>query len=155
MLQAVVLTTITALGVVQVWHLVGLALFLSVAQTFDVVLRQSSYVLFVEDRADLANAIALNSMMVNGARVVGPAVAGLILAVTSEAACFGINAVSFLFVLFALTRIHWPAHVPPPSGTGWWPSFVEGARWAFGFAPARALLALVAVTAFTMCRTAR
>jgi len=150
MLQALTLTVITALGIVQVWHLVALALFLSVAQTFDVVLRQSSYVLFVEDRADLANAIALNSMMVNGARVVGPAVAGLILAVTSEAACFGINAVSFLFVLFALTRIHWPAHVPPPSETGWWPSFVEGARWAFGFAPARALLALVAVTAFTI-----
>jgi MFS family permease len=108
MLQAVTLTAITALGVVHVWHLIALALFLSVAQTFDVVLRQSSYVLFVEDRADLANAIALNSMMVNAARVIGPAVAGMLLAVTSEAVCFGINAASFLFVLFALTRIRWP-----------------------------------------------
>jgi hypothetical protein len=106
--------------------------------------------MFVEDRADLANAIALNSMMVNAARVIGPAVAGLLLAVTSEAVCFGINAASFLFVLFALTRIRWPAHVPPPSGAGWWPSFVEGARWAFGFAPARALLALVAIVSFTI-----
>jgi hypothetical protein len=150
MLQAVTLTVITALGVVHVWHLIALALFLSVAQTFDVVLRQSSYVLFVEDRADLANAIALNSMMVNAARVIGPAVAGMLLAVTSEAACFGINAASFLFVLFALTRIHWPTDVPPPSETGWWPSFLEGARWAFGFAPARALLALVAVMSFTI-----
>ena len=150
MLQALTLTAVTALGIVQVWHLVALALFLSVAQTFDVVLRQSSYVMFVEDRADLANAIALNSMMVNAARVIGPAVAGLLLAVTSEAVCFGIIAASFLFVLFALTRIRWPAHVPPPSGAGWWPSFVEGARWAFGFAPARALLALVAIVSFTI-----
>jgi MFS family permease len=150
MLQALTLTAIAALGVVQVWHLIALALFLSVAQTFDVVLRQSSYVLFVEDRADLANAIALNSMMVNAARVIGPAVAGLLLAVTSEAVCFGINAASFVFVLYALTRIRWPAHAPPPSATGWWPSFVEGARWAFGFAPARALLALVAITSFTI-----
>ena len=150
MLQAVTLTVITALGVVHVWHLIALALFLSVAQTFDVVLRQSSYILFVDDRADLANAIALNSMMVNAARVIGPAVAGLILAVTSEAVCFAINAASFLAVLFALTRIRWPAFAPHPAGTGWWPSFVEGARYAFGFAPARALLALVALMSFTI-----
>jgi MFS family permease len=150
MLQAVTLTVVTALGIVHVGWLIGLALFLSVAQTFDVVLRQSSYVMFVEDRGDLANAIALNSLMVNAARVIGPAVAGLLLAVTSEAVCFGINAASFVAVLFALTRIRWPARVPPASPTGWWPSFVEGARYAFGFAPARALLVLVAVVSFTI-----
>ncbi|HVJ74061.1 MAG TPA: MFS transporter [Casimicrobiaceae bacterium] len=150
MLQAVTLTVITALGVVQVGHLIALALFLSVAQTFDVVLRQSSYVLFVDDRADLANAIALNSMMVNAARVVGPALAGLLLAVTSEAVCFGINALSFLAVLFALSRIRWPAHVRAHADAGWWPLFVEGARYALGFAPARALLALVALMSFTI-----
>ncbi|MEO8486991.1 MAG: MFS transporter [Betaproteobacteria bacterium] len=150
MLQAVTLTLITALGVVHVSHLIALALFLSVAQTFDVVLRQSSYVLFVEDRADLGNAIALNSMMVNAARVIGPAVAGLLLAVTSEAVCFGINALSFVAVLVALTRIRWPAHVGHAAGTGWWPSFVEGARYAVGFAPARALLLLVGLMAFTI-----
>jgi MFS family permease len=148
MLQATTLTVITALGVVEVGHLVALALFLSVVQTFDVVLRQSSYVVFVGDRADLPNAIALNSMMVNAARVVGPALAGLVLAVTSEAVCFGINAASFLAVLYALTRIHWPPHVAAHGGAGWWPSFVEGARYAFGFPPARALLALVALMSF-------
>lgn len=150
MLQAVTLTVITALGVVHIVHLIALALFLSVAQTFDVVLRQSSYVLFVDDRADLANAIALNSMMVNAARVVGPAMAGILLAVTSEAVCFGINALSFLAVLLALTRIRWPAQASAPAGPGWWPSFVEGARYALGFAPARALLALVALVSFTI-----
>ena len=150
MLQATTLTVITALGIVHIGHLIALALFLSVAQTFDVVLRQSSYVLFVDDRADLPNAIALNSMMVNAARVVGPAMAGLLLAVTSEAVCFGINALSFLAVLVALTRIRWPAQVSVPGGAGWWPSFVEGARYALGFAPSRALLALVALMSFTI-----
>jgi MFS family permease len=150
MLQAATLTVITALGVVTIGHLIALALFLSVVQTVDVVLRQASYVHFVGDRADLPNAIALNSMMVNAARVVGPALAGLLVAVTSEAVCFGTNAASFLFVLVALTRIRWPAQARDKDGAGWWPSFVEGARYSFGFVPARALLAMVALTSFTI-----
>ncbi|HQU51083.1 MAG TPA: MFS transporter, partial [Casimicrobiaceae bacterium] len=91
MLQASTLAVLAWLGRIDIEHLVALALFLSVVQTFDVVLRQSSYVRFVDDRADLANAIALNSMLVNGARVAGPAIAGLVLSVTSEAVCFAIN----------------------------------------------------------------
>jgi MFS family permease len=150
MMQATALAVLAWLGVIQVAHLIGLALFLSVVQTFDVVLRQSSYVRFVEDRADLANAIALNSMMVNGARVVGPAVAGLLLAVTSEAVCFAINAVSFLAVLTSLVRMHWPAEPRHASAVGWWTSYVEGARYAFGFPPSRALLGIVATLAFTI-----
>lgn len=150
MMQASALAVLAWLGVIQVGHLIGLALFLSVVQTFDVVLRQSSYVRFVEDRADLANAIALNSMMVNGARVIGPAVAGMLLAVTSEAVCFAINAVSFLAVLTSLLRMHWPAEPRAAAAGGWWPSYVEGARYAFGFPPARALLAIVATMAFTI-----
>jgi hypothetical protein len=150
MAQAVVLATITYLGIVKVEHLIALALFLSVVQTFDVVLRQSSYVRFVDDRADLANAIALNSMMVNGARVIGPAIAGLLLAVTSEAVCFAINAASFFAVLVALARMRWPAETHPPSTQGWWQSYLEGARYAIGFGPSRALLLVVALLAFTI-----
>ena len=150
MLQAVALTAITFLGVVDVAQLVALALFLSVVQVFDVVLRQSSYVHFVGDRADLPNAIALNSMMVNGARVIGPALAGLVLAVTSEAVCFAINALSFLAVLASLLRMRWPAQARSAGGAGWWSSFVEGTRYTLGFGPARALLGLVAVMSFTI-----
>lgn len=150
MLQAVALTVITFLGIVTVSHLIALALFLSVVQVFDVVLRQSSYVHFVGDRADLPNAIALNSMMVNGARVIGPALAGLVLAVTGEAVCFAINALSFVAVLASLLRMDWPAHARTPGGAGWWSSFVEGARYTLGFAPARALLGLVATMSFTI-----
>lgn len=150
MLQAAALAVLTGLGLIRIEHLIGLALFLSVVQTFDVVLRQSSYVRFVDDRADLANAIALNSMMVNGARVAGPAVAGILLAVTGEAVCFAINAVSFVAVLISLTRMRWPREARAASNGGWWPSYLEGARYAFGFRPARMLLALVATAAFTI-----
>ncbi|CAG1009307.1 hypothetical protein BURK1_03643 [Burkholderiales bacterium] len=150
MAQAVTLAALAFAGVVTVAHLIALALFLSIVQAFDVVLRQSSYVHFVEDRADLPNAIALNSMMVNGARVVGPALAGLVLAVTSEAVCFAINAVSFLAVLVALLRMRWPVQPRAAAGASLWASFTEGARYALGFAPARALLGLVALMSFTI-----
>ena len=132
MLQASTLAVLAWLGRIDIEHLVALALFLSVVQTFDVVLRQSSYVRFVDDRADLANAIALNSMLVNGARVAGPAIAGLVLSVTSEAVCFAINAVSFLAVLASLLRMRWPRAPVAGRNRGWWPSYVEGARYAIG-----------------------
>src|SRR5438067_10688144 len=95
LVQALVLAALTWTGVIAVWHLIVLALCLSIVQAFDVPLRQSLWVHLVEDRADLPNVIALNSFMVNSARVIGPAFAGLLLAVTSEAVCFALNAVSF------------------------------------------------------------
>src|SRR3954453_13374083 len=80
LVQAVVLTAIVAWGHIEVWHLIVLALWLGTAWAFDVPLRQSMYVHLVPERADLPNAIALNSFMVNAARVVGPAIAGALIA---------------------------------------------------------------------------
>lgn len=150
MAQAATLAALTATGRIDVPTLVALALVLSVVQTFDVVLRQASYVRFVDDRADLANAIALNSMAVNAARVVGPALAGLLLAVTSEAVCFAINAGSFLAVLVALLAMRWPPEPRAPREGSFWTSFREGARFVAGSVPARSLLALVAVLSFSI-----
>lgn len=150
LLQAVVLTTIVALGVVQVWHLIGLALWLGLAWAFDVPLRQSMYIVLVPAREDLPNAIALNSFMVNAARVIGPAVAGVLLAAVGEAWCFGLNAVSFVVVIVAIARLRWPPEVPHVQHAGWWASWLEGARYTFGFAPVRALLILLAVLAWTI-----
>jgi MFS family permease len=148
--QAVTLAALTAAGVVEVWHLVALALWLGIVAAFDVPLRQASYVELVDDRADLANAIALNSLLVNAARVVGPALAGLLLALASEAVCFALNALSFVAVIVALARMRWHEEAPPAAGGGWLAHWIEGARYAFGFAPARSLLALVAVLAWTV-----
>jgi len=148
--QSLALAALTAFGQVEVWHLIGFALWLGVVAAFDMPLRQTIYVHLVEDRADLPNAIALNSFMVNMARVVGPALAGVLLAVAGEAACFALNALSFVAVIAAIARLHWPAAARAAPSGGFWASWIEGARWAFGFAPSRALLALVAVLAWTI-----
>ena len=148
--QAVVLAVLVAFRWIETWHLIVLALWLGACSAFDLPLRQSMYVHFVADRGDLANAIALNSMLVNTARVVGPAVAGLLLAVTSEAACFALNALSFLAVILAIRRMHWPRDIRPAAVSGWWASWVEGVRYARGLRPARALLVLVASLAWTI-----
>jgi len=150
LVQAVVLAVLVWLGWIETWHLIVLALWLGTCSAFDLPLRQSMYVHFIADRGDLGNAIALNSMLVNTARVVGPAIAGLLLAVTSEAVCFALNALSFVAVIFAIRRMHWPAQERSAAASGWWASWVEGARYAYGLKPVRALLVLVASLAWTI-----
>src|SRR5438067_366467 len=149
--QAIVLALLTALGWIQVWQLIALALWLGVVSAVDIPIRQSLYVHLVEDRADLPNAIALNSFLVNGARVVGPALAGLLLAIVSEAVCFALNALSFVAVIFAVTRMYFPREPGPGARTaGWWASWIEGFLYVWQSAPARALLLLVAALAWTV-----
>jgi MFS family permease len=150
LLQAVVLAILVAFHWIETWHLNVLALWLGTCSAFDLPLRQSMYVHFVADRGDLANAIALNSMLVNTARVAGPAIAGLLLALTSEAVCFALNALSFLAVIVAIVRMHWPADIRPAATSGWWASWVEGVRYAHGLKPVRALLVIVAALAWTI-----
>jgi MFS family permease len=151
LLQAAALAVLTWSGLVEVWHLVVLALWLGTVSAFDVPLRQSLWVHLVEDRADLPNAIALNSFMVNAARVVGPAIAGLVLAVASEAVCFALNALSFVAVIVAISRMRWPREPgPEPWHGGFWAKWAEGYRFVSGFAPARALLLLVAALSWTI-----
>ncbi len=151
LLQAVALAVLTWSGHIAVWHLIVLSLWLGLVSAFDVPLRQSLWVHLVEDRSDLPNAIALNSFMVNAARVIGPALAGLLLAVVSEAVCFMLNALSFVAVIVAISRMRW-AHEPGPAPWegGFWSKWVEGYRFVSGFAPSRAMLLLVAVLAFTI-----
>jgi len=148
--QAVVLALLVAFGWIETWHLIVLALWLGTCSAFDLPLRQSMYVHFIADRGDLGNAIALNSMLVNTARVVGPALAGVLIALTSEAVCFALNALSFVAVIVAIARMHWPADARPISAVGWWASWVEGVRYARGLAPVRVLLVVVAALAWTI-----
>jgi MFS family permease len=151
LLQAVVLAGLTWSGHIVVWHLIVLALWLGLVSAFDVPLRQSLWVHLVEDRVDLPNAIALNSFMVNAARVIGPALAGLLLAVVSEAVCFMLNALSFVAVIVAIGRMRWTHEPGPvPWEGGFWSKWVEGYRFVAGFAPARAMLLLVAVLSWTI-----
>ena len=151
LLQAIVLAALTWSGHIAVWHLIVLALVLGLVHAFDAPLRQSLWVHLVEDREDLPNVVALNSFLVNAARMIGPALAGLLLAVVSEAVCFVLNALSFVAVIVAISRMRWAREPGPvPWEGGFWSKWVEGYRFVAGFAPARALLLLVAAVAWTI-----
>lgn len=112
MMCAFTLSLLTATRLVAVWHIGLLALILGVAQSFDAPARQSLAVEMVDDRRDLASAIALNSMMFNLARIAGPAVAGIILATVGTAWCFLLNGLSFIAVIIALFVMRLPVYVP-------------------------------------------
>ncbi len=101
MVLAFILAALTFTGNVQVWEIVVLAALLGLVNSFDGPARQS-FVVEMVGREDLPNAIALNSMMFNGARVIGPAIGGLLLATVGTAWCFFINGVSFLAVIACL-----------------------------------------------------
>src|SRR5690242_9519972 len=92
LLQAGVLAAVVLAGAVQVWQIVVLSLFLGIVNAFDVPSRQSFVVELVENRSDLSSVIALNSSMVQAARLVGPSIAGLLVAAAGEGVCFVINA---------------------------------------------------------------
>ena len=145
MLQAVVLVWLAFAGVIQIWHLLVLGAVLGVVSTFDVTARQAFLTQMVGGKDDLANAIALNSSLFNGARLVGPALAGLLLGLgVSEGTCFLLNALSYLAVLYGLwaMRLH---EARPAVVTRGWSNLMEGARYTFGSRPIRAILLLVAV----------
>ncbi len=150
MLQAFALGALVLAHAVAVWQIVALSLFLGVVNAFDMPTRQAFLIEMIEDRADLANAIALNSSMVNGARLVGPAVAGLLIATAGEGACFMINGVSYLAVIAALAAMRLAARPPREPARRIGPELREGFAYTFGFGPTRdiiLLLALVSVAA--------
>ena len=148
--QALTLAVLTATGRVEVWHVAALALVLGCASAFDIPLRHAMIARLVGDRSHLPNAIALNSLLINCARVVGPAIAGILIAAVGEAICFGLNALSFGAVLYALAKMRWPATRTPAPPAGWLASWLEGAKSAFGFRPIRAALSLIALISGTI-----
>ncbi len=145
MIQAAVLSFFVMAGVVQVWQIIVLSLFLGIINTFDIPARQSFLVEMVEDRADLGNAIALNSSMFNAARLVGPSIAGILVAAVGEGVCFIINALSYLAVIAALAAMHIHPRKVKPLRRHILHELREGLAYAFGFAPIRSILLLIAL----------
>lgn len=113
LLQAAAMAGLTALGLIEYWHVLLLALLAGIGNALDMPARQSFYVDLV-DRDEMMNAIALNSSVFNGARVVGPAIGGLVVATLGEAPAFGLNAISFLAVIGALLMMRLSPFVSPP-----------------------------------------
>jgi MFS family permease len=145
LVQAVLLAAVVSAGITKPWMVLALAMLFGVINAFDLPARQSFLVELV-GKDDLPNAIALNSAAFNSARIIGPALAGVLLATIGEAGCFWINAVSYLAVLWSLAQLHLPPHAAtharPSSST-----LTEGVRYALGVRSIRNLLVLLGLTA--------
>jgi len=141
MLQAFALAALTLTGRVQVWHVLALACCLGVVNAFDMPGRQA-LVIHMTSKEDLLNAISLNSAVFNSARVLGPAVAGLLLAVVGEGYCFLINGVSFLAVIGGLLAMRMPKFEQHATESPW-RHLVDGFRYAWRRDDVRRVLALM------------
>jgi MFS family permease len=146
MLQALALAALTLSGHIQVWHVLTLASIYGIAMGFDTPVRQSLIIGLVGDKQDLPNAIALNSMLMNASRMVGPSVAGLLLAFISEGWCFLINAASYLAILAGALALRLAPR--PGSREGLQKDLGEALRYARSAAPIRTLLPLLALMSF-------
>src|SRR6202045_1380697 len=142
MILAIVLALLTLTHMVKVWHIFVLAALLGVVNAFDIPGRQSFLVDMV-GREDLMNAIALNSSMFNGARVVGPAIAGILVAKIGEGWCFFANGVSYIAVIVGLMLMRVDCPARRASAASPWARIIEGFRFVRHTAPIRAILLLL------------
>jgi len=150
MLQAFTIAALTLTGSIKIWHIMLLSIVLGLTNAFDMPVRQAFIIEMIEDRKDLGNAIALNSSLVNMTRLIGPAIAGIIVAKFGEGICFTLNGVTFIAVIIALlfmrikrtkfTNVHRHVFV----------ELKEGFRYSFGFPPIRDMLILLAVLSFAI-----
>lgn len=124
MLEAFALAALAWGHVAAIWPVMVLAAFIGVVSAFDIPARQS-FIVEMVGKADLVNAIALNSSMFNAARVVGPAIAGALIGLLSIGWCFFLNGVSYLAVIWSLLAMRLPAWTPRPTGPSAWAGFRE------------------------------
>jgi MFS family permease len=147
LLQSLGLTILAITGTIDIWHIIALSIFQGLVNAVDVPARQSFVVDLVERRDNLGNAIALNSSMFSGARLVGPAIAGLIIAAAGVSACFLIDTISYVAVIIGLLAMKLPARqkVSLQREVTVLRQLREGFQYAFGFPPIRSILLLISL----------
>ncbi|HZU24997.1 MAG TPA: MFS transporter [Bryobacteraceae bacterium] len=145
MVQSFALAALALAGIINVWEIIGLMLFQGVVNAFDMPTRQAFVVQMIDRPEDLGNAIALNSSMVNGARLIGPAVAGLIIAGVGEGYCFLIDGISYIAVIASLLAMR----VKPPAARRQRRPMIaelrEGWEYVRGSTPIHSVLLLLAL----------
>lgn len=146
LLQSLLLAVLTFSGVVEVWHLLVLAVWLGLVNAVDTPARQSIISSLVKERADLVNAIALNSFAMNSARFIGPALAGLLVSLSGETLCFFLNALSYAVMVAILLRIR--LSQAPPQRQPIMKVLREGVAYTLASPPIRTLLGIVATLSF-------
>jgi MFS family permease len=142
--QALGLALLTLSGRVQVWHVMVFAVMLGCINAFDMPARQS-LIIHMTSKEDLLNAISLNSAMFNSARVIGPAIAGLVVAAVGEGICFLLNAVSFLAVIGSLLAMRLAPFVPEVKDSPW-SHLVDGFRYTWRHRQVRGVLWMMAAS---------
>lgn len=146
LLQSLAMAVLALTGVIRIWQIIVLSVFQGLINAFDMPARQAFVVEMVDRREDLANAIALNSSMVNAARLLGPSIGGVVIAAVGEGWCFMIDAISYLAViasLWAMTLT--PGIVRPINDANIFQQLREGWRYTVRFAPIRNVLLLLAL----------
>src|SRR3954467_5069776 len=146
LVQSLVLALLTLTGVIKIWHVIVLSVFQGLINAFDMPARQAFVVEMVERREDLANAIALNSSMVNAARLLGPSIGGVIIAAVGEGWCFALDAVSYLAVIASLLLMRIATRERRAAReTKVLHELHEGWRYVAGSPPIRSILLLLAL----------
>ena len=145
MIQSLALAVLALSGVIQIWHIIVLSLFQGLITAFDSPARQAFVTEMVEKKEDLANEIAINSTMFNGARLIGPAIGGLLIASVGAAYCFLIDGLSYIAVIAALLAMRIKPKTINITTQNPLQRIKEGFVYAFGFPPIRAILLLLAL----------
>lgn len=146
MLQSLALAALTLTHLITIHEILILSAFQGIINAFDMPGRQAFMVQMVEDRNDLSNAIAINSSMVNLARLVGPSLAGIVIAVTNEGWCFLIDGISYIAVIISLALMRvYVAPVSRAAVTSMAEQLREGWTYVSTFIPVRSILLLFAL----------
>src|SRR2546426_9963581 len=143
MIQSFALVAVVFTNHTTVWNIALLTMFQGIVNAFDMPARQSFIVEMIQDRADLANAIALNSSMVNGSRLIGPSIAGFVIAFAGEGYCFLIDGFSYLAVIVSLLLMRFETVQRKRADKNIWSDLKEGWEYVSGFTPIRSLLLLL------------
>ena len=147
MIQSLALAALSLTGIINIWHIIFLSIFQGLINAFDAPSRQALVPELVESKQDLTSAITLNSTLVNGARLIGPAIAGLLIATVGTGICFLIDGISYIAVIAALLAMKLKPRKMVQTGNPL-QRLKEGFTYAFGFPPIRSILLLLALFSF-------
>jgi MFS family permease len=145
MVQSLALAALALSGTINIWWIIGLSLLQGLVNAFDMPARQAFVIEMIDDRADLSNAIALNSTIVNGSRLIGPAIAGLVIAAVGEGYCFLIDGLSYIAVIWSLLMMRIAPIETRASQKQVLHDLAEGWTYIIHFPPIRSILLVLSL----------
>jgi MFS family permease len=149
MLQSLTLAVLYLTGTIEIWHIWVLVIFTGLTNSFEIPTRQSFMHEMIDDKSHLNNAIALNSTSMNASRLIGPAIAGVILAATNPGVCFFLNTISFFGVIIGLLKMKLKPHEKRSTQKKFWSELKDGFLYIHNFFPVKTILLLISLSCFT------